>query len=356
MFPAIYPGAAPFAPVTARNRVKTERLIVDPTQPDPAALRHAADVLRRGGLVAFPTETVYGLGANSLDASAVERIFAAKGRPATNPLIVHVCDEAMIGQVAAAWTDRAAQLAARFWPGPLTLVLPKHDRLPTVVTAGGPTVAVRRPDHAVAAGLLAEAALPIAAPSANRSTQLSPTRAEHVLKGLDGRIDLILDGGPTSGGMESTVLDLTTDPPRLLRAGLITPGQISDDLGLPLSAAAQTDDLPGPARSPGLQSRHYAPCVPLELADDDGWSRVEQLAADGRVVGWVAFDVPATGIMHHVRAVFMPHEPTAYAAALYAELHALEDAGVAAIVVARPPRGDAWLVVHDRLNRAAARE
>src|SRR5262245_52423466 len=189
-------------------------LVVSPESPEAQAIARAAVVLRAGGLVAFPTETVYGLGANALDATAVRRIFTAKGRPANNPLIVHVAGAAHVGRVAAAWPALAARLAERFWPGPLTLILPRSAAVPDEVTAGGPTVAVRVPAHPVARALLEAAGVPVAAPSANRSTQLSPTTAAHVLRGLNGRIDLLLDGGPTAGGLESTVLDLTTEPPR----------------------------------------------------------------------------------------------------------------------------------------------
>src|SRR5262249_34135404 len=177
---------------------------VDPHSPNAEAITGAARLLRAGGLVAFPTETVYGLGANALDASAVARIFAAKGRPANNPLIVHVAEADEARQVAADWPEAAARLAERFWPGPLTLVLPKRAIVPDAVTANGPTLAVRVPAHPVAQALLRAAGVPVAAPSANRSTELSPTRAEHVLRGLDGRIDVLLDGGPTAGGIEST--------------------------------------------------------------------------------------------------------------------------------------------------------
>ena len=193
--------------------METVVLKVDSHSPDAAAIRRAAAVIRAGGLVAFPTETVYGLGANGLDAAAVARIFEAKGRPATNPVILHVSDASEVLNVAADWPETAAQLAAAFWPGPLTLVVPKADRVPSIVTAGGPTVAVRCPNHRVALALIREAGVPIAAPSANRSTELSPTRAEHVLKSLNGRIDLLLDGGPCSGGIESTVVDATGDMP-----------------------------------------------------------------------------------------------------------------------------------------------
>src|SRR5262245_12010774 len=174
----------------------TAVLTIDSASPDAAKTAQAADVLRRGGLVAFPTETVYGLGANALDPLAVGRVFEAKGRPSTNPLIVHLADASQVSLVAADWPDAAARLAARFWPGPLTLILPKHPDVPGIVTAGGPTVAVRVPDHPVARALLRAAGIPVAAPSANRSTELSPTTAAHVLRGLGDRVDLVLDAGP----------------------------------------------------------------------------------------------------------------------------------------------------------------
>src|SRR5579864_4916197 len=191
-------------------------LTVDPQAPDAAAIAEAAALLRAGGLVAFPTETVYGLAANALSADAVSRIFAAKGRPAGNPVIVHVADAAGARALVDDWPAAAERLAERFWPGPLTLVLPRSRQVPDLVTAGGSTVGVRVPAHPVALALLHACGLPLAAPSANRSTRLSPTRAAHVLGDLGDRIDLLLDGGATPGGLESTVLDLTAAPPRLL--------------------------------------------------------------------------------------------------------------------------------------------
>ena len=246
--------------------------------PTPENLARAGDLLRSGGLVAFPTETVYGLGANALDASAVARIFAAKGRPATNPVIVHVAtvDEVTtliderwglspptsalpIASTRSARINPAArlqQLAERFWPGSLTLVLPKSSRVPDIVTAGGQTVAVRVPNHSVALELLRVAGVPLAAPSANRSTQLSPTRAEHVLRSLDGRIDLIIDGGLTTGGIESTVLDVTTNPPTLLRPGLVTAAMLEAVLGQIGCVAPDRFRRAGPfARSAGKTLR-----------------------------------------------------------------------------------------------------
>ncbi|MFO0808183.1 MAG: L-threonylcarbamoyladenylate synthase [Gemmataceae bacterium] len=312
--------------------------VVDATT---TAIAEAAAVLRRGGLVAFPTETVYGLGANALDADAVARIFARKGRPATNPVIVHVADAARVASVAADWPDVAARLADAFWPGPLTLVLRKRPEVPDVVTAGGPTVAVRVPNHPVALALLRAADVPLAAPSANRSTQLSPTRAEHVPAGL---ADLVLDGGPCAGGIESTVLDVTTPTPRLLRPGLVTVAMLEAVVGS-VEVVAPTGD--GVARSPGQMERHYAPRAVLELADRH---RAMALARAGQLVGWVTYtsnDVAGAVVRH------LSSDPTGYAAGLYAALHELDAAGVEAILVEPPPQGEEWRAVRDRLRRAA---
>src|SRR5262249_50409804 len=206
----------------------------------------------------------------ALDASAVARIFAAKGRPANNPLIVHVAESAAARQIAAEWPDAAALLAERFWPGPLTLVLPKRDIVPGGVTANGPTVARPVPAHPVALALLRAAGIPLAAPSANRSTELSPTRAEHVLRGLDGRIDVLLDGGPTAGGIESTVLDLTANPPRLLRPGLIGVAELEAVLGSLAFVTSACHEATRSLPSPGLLPRHYAPRTPLECVETTG--------------------------------------------------------------------------------------
>lgn len=334
--------------------VQTEYLVVDPNAPDAKIIARAAAILRGGGLVAFPTETVYGLGANALDAEAVRRIFLAKGRPSHNPLIVHVPDVASAQPLVAAWTETAARLAQRFWPGPLTLVLPRSELVPDAVTGGGATVALRVPANPVALALLRAAGVPLAAPSANRSNSLSPTRAEHVRSGLNGRIALILDGGQTTGGLESTVLDLTTSPPRLLRPGLVTPAEIEAVLGvLDRSAPAASNAPPGSALlSPGMLARHYAPHAPLEIAPDDGADRVQTLLHAGERVGWLTFsavkDSPALTIVR------MPSEAAAYAAQLFDRLHWLDGAGVTRIVVACPPDGDEWLAIRDRLRRAAA--
>ena len=311
---------------------------VSPASPDPAAVREAAELIRAGRLVAFPTETVYGLGANALDAAAVRRIFEAKGRPATNPVIIHVADAEQAKAVAADWPAVAGKLAAAFWPGPLTVVVKSANSVPDAVTGGGPTVAVRCPAHPVARALIA-AAGPVAAPSANRSGRLSPTTAAHVLTGLDGRIDLVLDGGPCPGGLESTVVDATGSAVRVLRPGPVTVAQLESVVGkveLGMSAAS------GPLPSPGMQARHYAPRTALECADTDeeaGFLANLYETAGLRVARWRPVGSPA-----------------AVAARLYADLHALDAGGFDRIVATLPPDADEWRAVRDRLTRAAAVE
>jgi L-threonylcarbamoyladenylate synthase len=300
-------------------------------------------MLRGSGLVAFPTETVYGLGANALDATAVAGIFVAKGRPANNPLIVHVDGEAMLRQVAAGWPPVAAKLASRYWPGPLTLVLPKTPAVPDIVTGGGPTVAVRMPAHPVAIGLIREAGIPLAAPSANRSNQLSPTRAEHVLAGLNGRIDLILDGGPTSNGIESTVIDLSGDRPQFLRPGPISQAELERLIG-PIHVPVGSADRPLP--SPGMLPRHYAPRTPVVLVANQKEVRTRLGQNSAALVIGRAINVSG-------RVVEMPGDAAGYAAKLYAVLHELDDSGFSEIVVEMPPATDEWFAVCDRLTRAA---
>lgn len=333
--------------MTARS---TPIVTIDAVAPEPQVLRAAAEVIVAGGLVAFPTETVYGLGANALDADAVEKIFAAKGRPAGNPLIVHVNGNAMLRQVVADCPSRAQLLAERFWPGPLTLVLPKGKAIPNIVTAGGTTVAVRTPGHPVALGLIREAGVPLAAPSANRSGEISPTRADHVRAGLDGRIDLILDGGPTANGIESTVLDLTTDPPTLLRPGPVSIAQIEAVIG-PIRKNREARG--GPLPSPGLMPRHYAPRTPVELHPSraDLESRAEELRHRGGKIGKMTLGGESIASLVHVA---MPVGAEAYAGQLYGVLHQLDAMGLDRILIELPPQGDEWLAVHDRLSRAAA--
>ncbi len=306
----------------------------------PTDVRTAAAALRAGQLVAFPTETVYGLGANTLDSAAIARLFAAKGRPATNPLIVHVADAAELPSVVSDVPPLAARLIAAFWPGPLTLVLLKNAAVPDAVTAGGPTVAVRCPNHPLAQELLRAAGVPVAAPSANRSGELSPTTADHVLASLNGRIDFVLDGGACPGGLESTVLDVTGPLPRLLRLGLVSVEQLEAVVGEVLVGPDTTAS--GPARSPGLLTKHYAPRTALECAATD--TEREFLANLYETAGL------------KVARYTLPDSPEAAATWLYADLHALDAATPDRILVTLPPDVPAWAAVRDRLIRASAEE
>ncbi len=298
----------------------------------------AARLIREGGLVAFPTETVYGLGANALDARAVARIFEAKGRPATSPLIVHVDSVEMAKSLVREWPAAAGTLAAKFWPGPLTLVLPKDPRVPGIVTAGLDTVGLRMPAHEVARALIHEAGVPIAAPSANRFTQLSPTTAEHVRRSLGGAVDLVLDAGETSVGLESTVLSLAGEP-ELLRPGMISREEIEALIG-PVLVAGQPAE--GPHRSPGLHKKHYSPRTRLVLLETEG-----RLPAGRGAHLWL------TQPRNAARTVQMPAEAREYAATLYRTLHQLDREGLDWIAVERPPDAPEWAAVHDRLGRMA---
>jgi len=311
------------------------------TTPSDAEIERAASLLRSGGLVAFPTETVYGLGANALDGAAVDRIFEAKGRPPTSPLIVHVSSIHMAQLIVAEWPARAELLGRRFWPGPLTLVLKKHANISARVTAGLDTVGVRVPAHPTALALLRAAGVPVAAPSANRFGSLSPTLAEHVRDSLGDRVDMILDGGPTEVGIESTVLSLAGDP-LLLRPGMISREQIEAVIG-PVGVAGAPSGDDGHT-SPGMHSRHYSPATKLVLI-----SPAEPLPAGNGAYMFIATPRPAT------RAVPMPDQPELYAAALYQTLHELDAAHFDWIAVELPPDTPDWFAIHDRLRRAASR-
>jgi L-threonylcarbamoyladenylate synthase len=320
--------------------MKTEVVRVNPSEPEPEIIERATAVIRGGGLVAFPTETVYGLGANALTAEAVARIFAAKGRPANNPLIVHVSGVDQARELVSEWPALAERLAAAFWPGSLTLVLQKRTIVPNIVTGGGSTVALRMPANRVAQQLLDAAACPIAAPSANVSNAVSPTSAEHVERMLSGRIEMILDGGPCSGGIESTVLDLTSSPPRILRPGLVTREQIEPIAGHVEQQHVAIDSTSDALPSPGTSPRHYAPRASLECyaKESDRLTRFENLLQQGKKAA--AIDP-------------MPWDPVAYARELYRRLHELDQQMVDYILVALPPDKPEWLAVRDRLRRAA---
>ncbi len=330
-----------------------------PPQPTEEAVARAVQVLASGGLVAIPTETVYGLAADALDAEAVERIFTAKGRPATNPLIVHVADTAMARALAADWPPAAEQITTRLWPGPVTVIVPRGPRIPLTVTAGGQTVALRCPHHPLTRRLIATLGRPLAAPSANRSMQLSPTTAGHVLEGLGNRIDLILDGGPCGRGIESTVVDCTTDPPRILRPGPIERGELETVLGHAVldMVAAGGDAESAPARSPGTLARHYAPKTPLEVSAEAA-DRVETLVQAGKRVAWLTNRIEdprvrSLAASRDLVVVPMPSDPAAFATSLYATLHAIDRRSLDAIIVDAPPDTEPWRAVSDRLSRAA---
>lgn len=326
-------------------------LRVSPTAPEKPAIDEAAAVLRRGGLVAFPTETVYGLGANALDAAAVAGIFAAKGRPSYNPLIVHVADEGAARALAREWPDIASRLARAFWPGPLTLVLRKREFIPDAVTAGLDSVALRVPAHPVALALLRAAQVPLAAPSANRSTELSPTTAQHVARSLGDRVELVLDGGPTSVGIESTVVDLRGTRPTILRPGVIGARELEPVIGGLGNREETRGEAPRP--SPGMLDRHYAPRARLVLfakADAErAAAEIHRVHAEGEQVGAVVISAELPGVTDVLR---MSHQPTEYAQRLYAALHELDERGVGVVFVERVPNGDEWDGVRDRLERA----
>jgi L-threonylcarbamoyladenylate synthase len=315
------------------------------------AVTRAAEVIRAGGLVAFPTETVYGLGADALSPTAVARIFVAKERPRGNPLIVHVTDATALDEVTVRAPDRAREVLARFWPGPLTLVLERAPAVPLITTGGLDTVAVRAPAHPVAQALIRAAGRPLAAPSANRSGRPSPTRAQHVLEDLGGRIELILDGGATPVGLESTVLDMTTEPPTLLRPGAVTLEQLEAHLGR-VRLAASDDEAAG--RSPGLRFRHYAPRAKVVL--------IEAGTGEDAVVSWldigksVALMTQGTiGLERQgFRVRVMPLDLEAYARELFDALRDLDATGVDAIFVEGIAEVGLGRAIMDRLRRAAS--
>ena len=321
-------------------------------QADDASIRRAAALLRAGELVAFPTETVYGLGADALNAEASARIFAAKGRPADNPLIAHIAGESgLAGLIAGEPCACARALMRAFWPGPMTLIFPKSPRVPREVTAGLDTVAVRMPSHPVARALISAAQTPIAAPSANRSGRPSPTTAAHVLEDMEGRIPLILDGGPCEVGLESTVVDVTGARPRILRPGGITlemlegvVGFVDVDEGVlhQLQAGSQ-------ARSPGMKYKHYAPKGEVTIVT--GPRAAQEIArlydaADGRAA-ILAFSQADYGARRVYRLKNAPGE-------LFAALRQLDEDGMETIYAEDVPTTGVGLAVMNRLMRAAA--
>ena len=319
------------------------------------AVHRAAELLRAGETVALPTETVYGLAANALDAAAVAKIFQIKGRPAHNPVIVHVASLEMAARCVGHFPALAEELAKAFWPGPLTLVLPRSPIIPENVTAGGGTVGIRWPSHPLIQAVIHECDFPLAAPSANLSNQVSPTNAEHVRKQLDGKIAAIVDGGQSAVGIESSVLDLTVSPPRILRPGMIHRESLAaagfpiTETGLPADAAF--------LKSPGQLKKHYAPKAKLIVMswDDDADLRLK--------IQKLKFKMNECHVIAHARipspepfarVCVIPHDAEAFARAIYAELHHCDDAGAGTIIVEAPPDAAEWSGISDRLRRAAS--
>jgi len=306
-----------------------------------AEIEAAARLLRAGRLVAFPTETVYGLGANALDPEAVARIYAVKGRPLASPLIVHVDSIAMAQSLSASWPEVAARLARRFWPGPLTLVLEKRPAIPSIVTAGLSTVGLRMPAHPIALALIRAAGVPLAAPSANRFTQLSPTTADHVRQGLGADVDLILDGGPCEVGIESTVVSLIGSAAVLLRPGGVARAEIEALIG-PVTTSADTSAGAHPA--PGMHPRHYSPRTRLVLVKNGNVPNV----GSGTYLQY-----QHTPSRSDIPVMQMPPTAAEYAAKIYTKLHEADAAAQDWIAVDLPPETPDWEAIHDRLNRAA---
>ena len=348
----------------------TKVIKVDRDRPDPAAIEEASAALKAGKLVVFPTETVYGLGAHALDAAAVQKIFDAKERPANDPLIVHIAHIGQVNQCAIGMPAAARKLGLSFWAGPLTLVLKKKPAVPDLVTAGLDSVALRVPSHRVARALMEMAGVPVAAPSANRFSRPSPTTAAHVLEDLDGRVDLILDAGPTDIGLESTIVDFTSDPPMIRRPGGITFEQVHSLVPEVVFATQQgSDDQPQVA--PGQLTRHYAPNAELTLYEGAEQAVRERVAADlrsitasGDRVGILApeEDLKALAPEIAARAASGRIESIPYGSRsdlersgreLYASIRALDATGVTRILAIGVGSDGIARAIHDRLMRAA---
>jgi L-threonylcarbamoyladenylate synthase len=323
-----------------------------------AAVRRAAELLRAGEVVALPTETVYGLAANALDPQAVAKIYTLKGRPAHNPIIVHVDGLEMARRCVREWPATVEHLAGAFWPGPLTVVLPRATTIPDLVTAGGDTVGVRWPQHPFMRAVIRECGFPLAAPSANLSNRLSPTNAEHVRRQLGDRLRLIVDGGDSNVGIESTVVDLTANPPRVLRPGMIHAESLAAALGNAEFGARNSEPCEtGALRSPGQLPKHYSPKAPLLVIawsdDQDLKTKLARLGVAPTSVSVLAHShIPLGGGFGSVSVI--PHDAEAYARALYAELHHCDEQGATSIVVEAPPDTPEWQGIADRLRRAAA--
>ena len=338
--------------LTDRSISVTQVLPVVTFRSDDPSFDKAVDILREGGLVAFPTETVYGLGADGMNAEAVESVFTAKGRPSNNPLILHVAEIAQVNDVVLSIPEAGLALAERFWPGPLTLVLPSNGTLPSAARAGLSTVAVRIPDHPVPRLLAERLGRGIVGPSANLSGRPSPTTAEHVLEDLRGKVDLILDAGSTSIGLESTVIDVTQDPPVILRQGGLTIEAIKSVV----PTVRMTDQIDGAARSPGMRYRHYAPRSTVERF---GYGESTSLLARA---GILLREKKKVGVLLYTAAV--PKDSAAivarigsdlsdYAKNLFSALRWMDEEGVELILIEEPQATGIGETILDRLRRAS---
>jgi L-threonylcarbamoyladenylate synthase len=319
------------------------------------AVLRAAELLRAGEVVALPTETVYGLAANALDKTAVAKIFQIKGRPAGNPIIVHVASHEMAKCCVKSWPEVADKLSKAFWPGPLTLILPRAEIVPEIVAAGGSTVGIRWPSHPFIQSVIRECNFPLAAPSANLSSRISPTNAEHVRQQLGGKIRLIVDGGQSQVGIESTVLDLTVSPPGILRPGMIYAESLAAVAGNIGHRTSNTEHRT--LRSPGLLAKHYSPkakLVVLSWRDDaDLRSQLSTFNFQPSTCFIIAHTKIPSG-ENFARVSVIPHDAEAFARAIYAELHRCDKADAQLIVVEAPPELPEWSGIADRLRRAAA--
>ena len=334
------------------NRRETRILPTHTPQLFEAAVKEGVELLRAGEVVVIPTETVYGLAANALNPKAVARIYEIKGRPAHNPIICHVADRALAHRCVTDWPNVAERLAKSFWPGPLTLVLPRASIIPDMVTAGGSTVGIRWPSHPFTQAVIRACDFPLAAPSANLSNQLSPTSAAHVRKQLDGRIPLIVDGGECNVGIESTVVDISVLPPRLLR-----PGMIHEESLLAVTGELKIGSADGELRSPGLLKKHYSPQARMAVRDWKNEAALNELSvrlgfAQRRTCVIAHASVPGAG--EWLRVAVVPHDAEAYARALYAELHQCDELGANGIIVEQLPDAPEWRALADRLQRASA--
>lgn len=316
------------------------------------AVLEAADLLKQGELVVLPTETVYGLAANALDAAAVKKIYEVKGRPSRNPLIVHVNSLEMARECAGEWPAIATEMADEFWPGPLSMVVAKGTKIPDIVTAGGPTVGLRWPSHPFIQAVIAMTGFPLAAPSANLANQVSPTNPHHALLQLGGKVALIVDGGQSQVGIESTVIDVTQSPPVILRPGMLSPGRVAafqDDRQKALQA--------GELRSPGQFIKHYSPKAEVLLLR---WADISNLLEQlqGRKIDPIKCsviahsNVPISSVFKRVSVI--PEDAEAYARALYSEFYACDEDGCSHILVEEVPETFEWMGIRDRLKRASA--